>query len=183
VDKDAVLIPTVDEITKDIERIAGGNKNDRSVGGMKTKITAAKIAMESGCNMVIANGRTEDVILKAAQGKEIGTLFTARYRYSNRERWILFAAPKGKIIVDAGAEEALKNGRSLLPCGVKDVEGRFKEGDIVRINGFAKGVVNFSSSALAELLEQCRAEKGNGRSRVGNDKVVISHENILLLQD
>jgi glutamate 5-kinase len=181
-DKDAVLIPTVDEITKDIERIAGGNKNDRSVGGMKTKITAAKIAMESGCNMVIANGRAEDVILKAAQGEDIGTLFTARYHYGNRERWILFAAPKGKIIVDAGAEEALKNGKSLLPCGVKDIEGRFKEGDIVRINAFAKGVVNFSSSALTEVLEQCRAEKKNGRAKVGNDKVVVSHENIVRLQ-
>jgi glutamate 5-kinase len=181
-DKDAVLIPTVDEITKDIERIAGGNKNDRSVGGMKTKITAAKIAMESGCNMVIANGRTEDVILKAAQGEDIGTLFTARYHYGNRERWILFAAPKGKIIVDAGAEEALKNGKSLLPCGVKDIEGRFKEGDIVRINAFAKGVVNFSSSALAEVLDQCRADKKNGHAKVSNDKVVVSHENIVRLQ-
>jgi glutamate 5-kinase len=182
VDKDAVLIPTVDEITKDIERMAGGNKNDRSVGGMKTKITAARIAMESGCNMIIANGRTEDIIAKAARGAEVGTLFTARYRYGNRERWIMFAAPKGKISIDDGAEAALKQGRSLLPCGVKEVEGRFKEGDIVRINGFAKGVVNFSSTALAELLEECRAEKAKSHSKVGNDKVVVGHENIVLLQ-
>jgi glutamate 5-kinase len=183
VDKDAVLIPTVDEITKDIERIAGGNKNDRSVGGMRTKITAARIAMESGCNMIIANGRAGEVIRKAAEGEDVGTLFTARYRYGNRERWILFAAPKGKLIVDEGAEEALRNGRSLLPCGVKDVEGRFKEGDIVRVNAFAKGVVNFSSSELSDLLERCRSEKAGGRSRVGNDKVVVAHENLVLLPE
>ena len=106
----------------------------------------------------------------------------ATYRYGNRERWILFAAPKGKIVIDEGAEDALKKGRSLLPCGVKEVEGKFKEGDIVRINSFAKGVVNFSSVALADLLEECRAEKVRSHSKVGNDKVVVGHENIVLLQ-
>ncbi len=127
-DKDARLIPTVDEITKDIERIAGGNKNARSVGGMSTKIVAAKIAMQSGCNTVIANGQLEDVIVKVVRGEEMGTLFTSQSKYTNRQRWILFASPRGKIVVDEGAEKALRSGKSLLPCGIIAVEGRFKKG-------------------------------------------------------
>lgn len=181
VDPDARLIGTVDEITKDIERIAGSNKSDRSVGGMRTKIAAARIAMQSGCNMVIANGRLEDVILRVVSGEEVGTLFTASSRYSNRERWILFAGPKGKILVDEGAERALRQGRSLLPCGVVGVEGRFKEGEVVRIGTFAKGVTNFSSAELPKIIESCRRQKENGRSKVGNDQVVIGNQDIVLL--
>ena len=69
-DKDAKLISTVDEITKDIEHIAGSRKNERSVGGMRTKISAAKIAMQSGCNMVIANGKSQNVIVRITKGEE-----------------------------------------------------------------------------------------------------------------
>ncbi|MEM0448870.1 MAG: glutamate 5-kinase [Methanomassiliicoccales archaeon] len=180
VDPDAKLLHTIDEITKDIERIAGGNISERSVGGMRTKIAAAKIAMQSGINMVIANGRTKDVILRVVKGEEIGTLFTAKSRYSNKERWILFAAPKGKINVDAGAEKALRNGKSLLPCGITSFEGRFKKGDVVRIGNFAKGVSNFSSSELPRILEKCREEHSNG-NKLHNDMVIVSNEKIVLL--
>jgi glutamate 5-kinase len=180
-DADARLISTVDEITKDIERIAGGNKSDRSVGGMRTKIAAAKVAMQSGCNMVIANGQLENVIVRVAAGEDIGTLFTARHLYSNRERWILFAGPRGKILVDEGAERALRQGKSLLPCGIIGLEGKFKEGEVVRIGSFAKGVSNFSSSELPKLIEQCNRQNAGGRTKVGNDKVVVGSQDIVLL--
>lgn len=178
-DRDARLIPTVDEITKDIERIAGSRKNERSTGGMKTKINAAKVAMESGCNMVIANGRTPNVILDVATGKELGTLFTAKAVYSNRERWILFACPLGKITIDDGAEQALRTGRSLLPCGIVSVEGKFKKGDVVRINGFAKAVVNYSSAEIASMVEACLRDKAAGNHN-GNGRAVASNENIII---
>ncbi len=71
-DKDAHLIPTVDEVTKDIENIAGNRKNERSTGGMRTKINAAKIAMQSGCNMVIANGRTEKRYHEGSDRRGVG---------------------------------------------------------------------------------------------------------------
>jgi predicted ribosome-associated RNA-binding protein Tma20 len=164
-DKDAKLIPVVDEITKDIELIAGSRKNERSTGGMRTKINAAKIAMQSGCNMVISNGREKDVIARVALGEDIGTLFTATSRYTNRERWILFACPRGKITVDAGAEKALREGRSLLPCGIVSVEGRFKKGEVVRINGFAKGLANCSSSEMNALVQKCQRDKAAERYR------------------
>jgi glutamate 5-kinase len=179
-DRDAKLLGTVDEITKDIERIAGSAKSDRSVGGMKSKIAAAKIAMQSGCNMIIANGSIPDVILRITSGEEIGTLFTAQASYSNRERWILFACPRGKILVDEGAEKALREGNSLLPCGIAGIEGRFKKGDVVRIGAFAKGVTNFGSTDLNALREQCVSERAQGVKKVGNDKVVVSSENIVL---
>ncbi|WP_019177915.1 glutamate 5-kinase [Methanomassiliicoccus luminyensis] len=178
-DKDARLIPTVDEITKDIERIAGSRKNERSTGGMRTKINAAKIAMESGCNMVIANGRLENVIVRVADGEEIGTLFTARSQYTNKERWILFACPLGKIEVDEGAERALRSGNSLLPCGILSVEGKFKKGDVVRIGTFAKGIVNLSSAELRPLVDACLRAKAEGRKN-GNGHTAVSSENIVI---
>jgi glutamate 5-kinase len=181
VDPDARLISTVDEITKDIERIAGKNTSERSVGGMHTKIAAARIAMQSGVNMVIANGRTKDIIYRVARGEELGTLFTASVKYNNKQRWILFAGPRGKINVDKGAEKAVREGKSLLPCGITSVEGRFKKGDVVRIGAFAKGMSNFSSADLPKLLEKCSQEKAAGNGKVGNNSVVVSNENIVLL--
>lgn len=181
VDTNAKLLSTIDEITKDIERIAGVRKNRRAVGGMKTKITAAKIAMQSGCHMVIANGRLKNVILRIVDGEEIGTLFTPTKKYSNKERWILFASPRGEILVDAGAEKALRAGKSLLPLGVEGVQGRFKEGDVVRIGSFAKGIANYSSSEMRTLREQCLNERKAGLGKTGNDKVAVSNENIVIL--
>jgi len=179
-DEDARFIDTVDEITKDIELMAGDGRNGRSKGGMKSKINAARIAMGSGCNAVIANGRTEDVILRIVQGESVGTLFSAKALYTNRERWILYASPRGKITVDAGAEKALKDEGSLLPCGITSVEGRFKAGDVVRLGTFAKGVVNFPSGEIMQLKAGCEKEKRkNGNGKVRNDSVVVDHCNIV----
>jgi glutamate 5-kinase len=178
-DPDAKLIPTVDEITKDIERIAGSHRNERSVGGMKTKINAARISMESGCNMIIANGRAKDIIVRVVEGEDIGTLFSSKAKYSNRERWILFACPRGKINVDAGAQKALRAGASLLPCGITSVDGEFRDGDVVRIGDFAKGIANFASTAIPELIDQCKAENGAGK-KVGNSKVAVDSHNIVV---
>lgn len=179
-DDDAILIDTVDEITKDIERIAGVRRNERSVGGMKTKIDAAKITMQSGVHLVIANGRIMDIVLKVVKGEEVGTMFVPNRRYSNRERWILFASPRGKIIVDAGAKRALKEGKSLLPMGIVRVEGDFEEGDVVRIGDFAKGVANFSSGEISALR---KASKKNGAKKTGNKGVVVSNDSIVIADE
>jgi len=180
-DKGARLIGTVDEITKDIEKIAGVRRNERSVGGMKTKIDAARITMQSGVHMVIANGREEDVVLKVVRGEEMGTLFTPNRKYSNRERWILFASPRGRISVDAGAEKALREGKSLLPMGIDGVEGDFEEGDVVRIGDFAKGVANFSSSDISDLKKACREDRKAGVKKTGNKRVAVSNDSIVII--
>ncbi len=178
-DPDARFIDTVDEITKDIEMMAGDGKNGRSRGGMKTKINAARIAMGSGTNAVIANGRERDVILRIVKGERLGTLFSANAMYTNRERWMLYASPRGKISVDAGAEKALKDEGSLLPCGITAVDGRFKAGDVVRIGTFAKGVVNFPSGEIMQLKAACEREKKEGNGKVRSDSVVVDHCNIV----
>jgi len=178
-DRDARFIDTVDEITKDIEMMAGGGTSGRSKGGMKTKINAARIAMGAGCNTVIANGRAENVIVRIVRGENVGTFFSAKALYTNRERWILYASPRGKITIDAGAEEALRDGGSLLPCGITSVEGRFKAGDVVRIGAFAKGVVNFPSGEIMQLKAACEKEKRKGNGKVHNDSVVLDHCNIV----
>ncbi|MEM2943236.1 MAG: glutamate 5-kinase [Methanomassiliicoccales archaeon] len=181
VDPDARLLSVIDEITKDIERIAGGGKNERSVGGMRTKITAAKIAMQSGCNMVIANGRLEDVILRVVAGEEIGTLFTSTPKYAIKERWILFASPRGKLLVDEGAEKAIREGKSLLLYGIHKIEGNFRKGDVVRIGNFAKGIVTCSSEELNTFIASLKdsASKNNDNIR---KKTIVENENIVVLE-
>jgi len=181
-DDGAKLIATVDEITKDIERIAGARKNERSVGGMKTKITAAKIAMQSGVHMVIANGRLDDIVLKIVRGEEAGTLFTPKKRFSNKERWILFASPHGRIRIDSGAEKALRDGKSLLPMGIVRIEGKFEKGDVVRIGGFAKGIANFSSGEISGLKKACRDDKKAGVKKTRNSRVVVSNDKMMIIE-
>ena len=129
--------------------------------------------------MVIANGHEPNVIVRVVDGEEMGTLFTPHVRYSNRERWILFACPRGKLNIDEGAEEAIRNGNSLLPCGIVSVEGRFKRGEVVRINGLAKGMVNNSSTEIAAMVEACQREKAEGRHN-GHDRAVVESADIVL---
>ncbi|MBE0516693.1 MAG: glutamate 5-kinase [Methanophagales archaeon] len=156
--KNAALISVVDEITPVIERIAE-TRGKTGVGGMKTKIQAAKVTMQAGIPLVIANGREENIITRIIDGEPLGTLFMPKKKkmYS-REHWILFASPpKGRIKVDEGAKTALiKNSGSLLPSGIIGVEKEFKSGDTVSIvdaNGveFAKGISNYSSSDIEKI--------------------------------
>jgi glutamate 5-kinase len=148
----------VDEITLGIERIAETGRRT-GVGGIKTKIQAAKVVMKAGIPMIIANGGEENILMRIIKGEPVGTLFMPRKRKMNdREHWILFAAsPKGRIKVDEGAKAALvKNGGSLLPSGIIGVEHEFRSGDTVSIVDaegveFAKGISNYSSSDIEKI--------------------------------
>jgi glutamate 5-kinase len=182
VDPRARLIATVDEITMDIERIAGAKRNERSIGGMRTKIAAAKITMQSGCSLIIANGRLDNVILRVVDGEELGTLFTPRRKYTNKERWILFSSPRGEIILDQGAEKALREGKNLLPCGIVTVERKFRKGDVVRIGNFAKGISNLSYTELSELRKECLGHGGARITERRNNKAVVDNDNTILLK-
>jgi len=164
--KDARLIREVSSITKEIERAAGKSGSMFAVGGMVTKIKAAKIALDSGCDMIICNGRKKGVLSKAMLHKE-GTLFVARSKLGNKERWIKFSNAKGRIHVDKGAEEALAKRRSLLSVGIKNVSGHFNAGDIVEINKTAKGISDYSASDIL---------KKKGKKGI----VIVKSENIVL---
>ncbi|MFZ2070997.1 MAG: glutamate 5-kinase [Halobacteriota archaeon] len=157
--KNADLIAVVEEITPELEHIAetGGKMG---VGGMKTKIQAAKVTMNAGIPMVIANGGVEHILSRIINGEPAGTLFMPKMdKMNDRAHWILFAsASKGRIRVDEGAKTALlKNGSSLLPSGIIGVEHEFMCGDpvsIVDTDGveFAKGITNYSASEI-ELIK------------------------------
>ena len=149
----AQLLSTIEKITPEIESYGGSPTSMKGVGGMRTKIEAAKITSIAGCHMIIANSAVEDVILKVMNGDNIGTLFLAQNgKFRNRTRWIILSKTSGKIIVDKGAEKAVKNGMGLLPSGILEVSGLFDRGDIVDIesdgNVFSKGITDYSSSEL-----------------------------------
>ena len=145
---DAKPIDTVFEITDEIIKSAGSKGSKFSTGGMKTKIEAAKVASNAGCKIVLANGKTENVIERIIAGETIGTLFLPKRKLSNRERWILNSSPAGVINIDDGAIRAVKNKKSLLPSGIKSIEGTFEAGEVIWLNNKAKAVTNFSSAEL-----------------------------------
>ncbi len=151
-------IHTVFEITEDIMRSAGGRGTKYATGGMKTKIEAAKIASNAGCQIILANGRLKNVIGRIIAGEEIGTVFMPKRKLSNRARWILNSSPAGTIFIDDGAMAAVEKRKSLLPSGVISAQGAFEAGSVVMLNDNAKAVTNLSSSQLKALAGKHSSE-------------------------
>ncbi|MDD5019846.1 MAG: glutamate 5-kinase [Candidatus Omnitrophica bacterium] len=160
------LLKEVAAITPEIERLACGTDKMGCVGGMSTKIVAARIATNAGIPVILAHGLKSPLRAGFAPEEEHdGTRFSVANFTGAKKHWIAFEAQvKGRIIVDEGARAALTTqGRSLLAPGVKGVEGDFKAGqavDICDIKGvcFARGKVNFSSTELNEI-KQAKGKK------------------------
>jgi len=154
------IIEHVDCITQKIEKLAGGSKSKVTVGGMYTKILAAKQTMSFGIPTLIVNGFDKSIAEKIYKGKSVGTLFWAgREKIKKRKHWIAHTLkPSGKITIDSGAEKAiLSRGKSLLPAGVIKVEGKFEFGNAVRILGedgkeIARGLVNYNFRDLDSIM-------------------------------
>ncbi len=178
--KNVQPISVVYEITEEIEKNAGKKGSKHSVGGMKSKIAAAKIASNAGCRIVLANGREKKVISRIIAGESIGTVFMPKRKLSNRSRWILNSAAKGTVKLDDGAVEAIRRNKSLLPSGIISVTGDFEVNSVVMLNDIAKAVVNFSSAELKTI-----AGKHSSRIReilgAHRKDVVATPENIVLL--
>ena len=154
------IIEHVDCITQKIEKLAGGSKSKVTVGGMYTKILAAKQTMSFGIPTLIVNGFDKSIAEKIYKGKSVGTLFWAgREKIKKRKHWIAHTLkPSGKIMIDSGAKKAiLSQGKSLLPAGVIKVEGKFEFGNAVRILGedgkeIARGLVNYNFRDLDSIM-------------------------------
>ena len=162
---EASCISFVDEITPEIKNYAGETEEMLAKGGMITKIEAAEIAMASGIDMVIANGRQENIIKRTLEGEKIGTFFYSKQGHlRSRKRWIAFAQKsKGTIKIDLGAESALEEGKSLLPAGIINFEGSFSKGEMVSIcnvqgEEVARGLVNYGSKELSQITGRTSAE-------------------------
>ncbi len=159
VHKSARLIRFVDQVTEELEQRATGTLSPFSIGGMVTKLQAARKAALFGVPTVLANGMVEGLLEKILRGEEVGTLFTSQVnKLTSRKHWIAFTLePQGRIIVDEGAKRAiLQRGKSLLPSGVLSAEGKFSLGDPVALsdgNGqeFAKGLTNYDSSEINKI--------------------------------
>ena len=153
---EAKLIPYVSNV-KDVEQYAKESSSNVGTGGMITKINAAKMVNDYGCDMAILNAGTEHALQKFIDGEEIGTLFDGHKErnLSSKQHWIMYRSnPKGKIIVDAGAFRAIQNKHtSLLPKGILDVDGDFMTSSVVEITNkkgelCGKGIVNYSSDEI-----------------------------------
>jgi glutamate 5-kinase len=151
-------LSVIEQIDAGLEKIAGGTTSETAVGGMATKIQAAKIVVRSGIPLVIASGRKQDVLAQVLAGADEGTLFVAQEgKLRGRKRWIaFFHHPKGTLFVDDGAKFALREkGKSLLPPGVARCEGEFAAGDVVRIcdldgTEFARGIAKFAAAEVRD---------------------------------
>lgn len=171
---DSHRIPVVESLDASIESLASGTQSATAVGGMITKLQAARIAARSGIPMVIASGRKFDVLRRILDHEDEGTLFVPRPgRLSSRKRWIaFFHRPAGSLSVDPGAHLALtRAGRSLLRPGIREVHGPFPAGAVVTITGpdgheFARGLTRWSA-------DQILAESGS-------DEVVHRDDLVLL---
>jgi glutamate 5-kinase len=150
------VVRLVTGITDEIKGLATTTQRSTSVGGMITKITAAKITTDAGIPCVIANGRAKNIIrMLADDSSACGTLFVPKQASLNhKQRWLAYSTkPKGTIEVDDGAKTALINKKSLLSVGVVSYKGYFQAGDVVSIvdkdyKEFARGKINFNFNDL-----------------------------------
>jgi glutamate 5-kinase len=160
----ARLIPEVRHITPEIEAMAGGAGTEHSRGGMVTKIEAGKIALASGTNMVITSGKVAHPLRALGRGAPCTWLLAPSDPVTARKRWIAGQLePKGVVEIDAGAEKALLTGKSLLPAGVKRVEGAFERGDAVVIRTvdgreLGRGLVAYAREDAARIIGKRTSE-------------------------
>jgi len=184
----AALIPLVTEVTKDIERRAGGARSVEGTGGMITKVQTARKAAEYGVGTLIINGEQPGLLPAVFEGEEGGTFFLPRgRRLTSRKHWIAFTLKaKGHLVLDAGAVDALvRRGKSLLPSGIVAVNGHFDVGDPVTCVGpdgkdVAKGLVNFSSETVDRMkgLKTSEVQKAMGAQEY---EEVIHRDNLVIL--
>jgi len=181
------IVPVVERITAEIEAMAGGTTSETAVGGMVSKISAARLATKSGCGVFIASGAEPGIIRRLLSGQGPGTFFVpSGLPLEARKRWLAyFQRPAGTLRVNARAVPALREqGRSLLAVGVTGAQGAFAAGEIVNIAGpdgtaFARGKVTFSSEEIPAL-----AGKQSGDIAAlhpGRRRLEVVHRNDLVL--
>ena len=183
--KGAVFIPELREITPEVEAMAGKPVSGVGSGGMITKIEAAKIALSAGCHMMIASGHELHPLKRITEGARCTWFVAQSNALQSRKRWIAGTLqPVGKLIVDEGAKGALSKGKSLLPAGVKSVQGNFSRGDTVSVvlpDGieFARGLVAYDSSDATRIagLKSADIQKLLGN----DDRDVIIHRDDLVM--
>ena len=184
-DSNAKHIAQVDEINPQIEAMAGKAPTGYSSGGMETKIQAAKVATAAGCRMAIMNGIDANPLRRLTEGARCTWFMPSASPLTARKRWIVGSLnPVGEILVDAGAERALKQGKSLLPAGVIRIQGTFERGDavVVRVadgNEMARGLSAYSNADAARIAGRKSGEIAKILGYRGRDELI--HRDDLVL--
>ena len=184
----AAVILTIPSVTSEIEVLAGASTSEEGIGGMASKIRAARGVAAYGVPTVIANGQEPHILSLILSGKEVGTIILPQGdRRKSRKHWIAYTLqPKGRLILDEGAVEALiQKGKSLLPSGIREVEGRFETGDAVSCidpkgREVAKGLVNYASGEVAKIKGIKTTEVSKILGYKGYDEV-IHRDNLVIL--
>jgi glutamate 5-kinase len=171
-----------------LEAMAGGAGTGIGSGGMLTKILAAKRAASSGAHTVIAWGREEQVLVRLAQGEAIGTQLLAQTaRLTARKQWMAdHLKTAGRLKLDAGAVQKIaRDGKSLLPIGVVEVEGEFGRGDVVTCidesgRAIARGISNYASAEARRIMRKPSAEIAEILGYLDEEEL-IHRDNLVLL--
>lgn len=156
INSDAQHFESVHKITKEIEEMAGDPVSGLSKGGMRTKIMAAKTATQAGCAMVITLGSRMHPVTALEEGARATWFTPTTDPQTARKAWIVAMKSQGDLTVDAGAVRALLQGKSLLPAGVRHIEGDFDRGDPVRIldpggQMIAQGLVRYDAGETRQI--------------------------------
>ena len=188
-DPNAKLVHEVPRRSTGLHFWADDSGTGLSTGGMATKVEAARAAAASGVPTIIANGLVEGILGRIVRGEAVGTIFQASAsRMRGRKRWLAFATERrGRIIVDAGAKEALiHHGKSLLPSGVISVDGGFEGGEVVSlcdIDGveFARGVASYDA-AQVERIKGIRSNQIEDALGAKPFDEVVHRDNLVILE-
>lgn len=184
----AKVIPQIDCVDQSVHSLAVTHRSNVSKGGMASKIRVAQFVTQSGAPVVIAGGRIERVLPRLLAGEELGTLFLPRSTsLVPKKRWLGFSTlPAGRILIDEGAANALKNkGSSLLPIGITSVEGQFEKGEVVSVIApsgveVARGLSNYSAHHVAAI---CGSRTSQIAEKLGHCPYaeVVHRDNMTLL--
>jgi len=183
----AQLIPVVTEITPEIEAVAGNTRTAFGSGGMATKVAAARICMSAGCATVIADGHRKRPLASVSGGGACTWFLPSSSPLAARKQWIAGTLqPSGSLHIDAGAENALQAGSSLLPVGVRTVEGTFARGDAVDVvfegRAIARGLIVYDSHE-ASLISGCRSADIEAKLGYQGRNEIIHRDNLVLLNN
>jgi glutamate 5-kinase len=182
----AMRLEIVRELTEEIVMMAGRSGSGMGSGGMITKIEAAKIALSAGADMIIATGRVPHPLQSVIEDGPCTLFLSGASPVASRKRWIQGTlVPTGTLIVDAGAARALSSGKSLLPAGVRRIDGRFARGDAVRIlteEGveIARGLVAYDAADARRIAGRKSSEIAAILGFAGRDEIV--HRDDLVLR-
>ena len=187
-DARARIIPEVRQITPEIEAMGGGSASRLGSGGMTAKILAARIAVAAGCHMCIAAGHHRHPLKRLEEGADCTWFVPSSTPVAARKQWIAGTLrPAGAITIDAGALRALREGRSLLPAGVKAARGRFERGDTVSVLSadgaeVARGLIAYSDADAARIMGRQSSEIEALLGFRGRDEM-IHRDDLVLLGD